>query len=276
MANKTLQPASDEHAGLIKQLVADSVVVFANDFKLRHISEKNNPDGKINMKIHNAFIAGLGQETQYYSSLVRSLDSSMGNMLEKLAISIAKLNYDVYQSVEGPLSPEQTSIIAELLEKYKRHTQKPKVEDYKVLRTKPPIDVVITKRHVSDYYLVDRHTGENILIELKIGGDLDNKKARSEKEAILEQYAILSNTLPNDAVITIYFGTAYNRYGDDKPWTQSRVRQFFADDELLVGKDFWNLIADASDGYAIVMAAYKKQAHIISEALQEIREVYLG
>ena len=35
-----------------------------------------------------------------------------------------------------------------------------------------------TKRHESDYYLLDKETGMHYLIELKIGGDLDNKKAR--------------------------------------------------------------------------------------------------
>ena len=275
MKKQHLKPSSEENKALIKQLVEDDVIAYASSFKQRHISERNNPDGKINMKIHNAFIAGLGEETQYYSALVRSLDSSMGNMLEKLAVSIANLNYDVFKNVEGPLSPEQTSIIAELLEKYKRHTKKPEVEDYSILRQKPPHGSAVTKRHDSDYYLVDRETGDNLLSELKIGGDLDNKKARSEKEAILEQYAILSNTLEDDAVINVYFGTAYNRYGDDKPWTQSRVRQFFADEELLVGRDFWNLIAKSSDGYEIVLSAYKESAHYISEALDEIRSVYL-
>jgi hypothetical protein len=43
--------------------------------------------------------------------------------------------------------------------------------------------------------LKDEETGRHYLIELKIGGDLDNKKVRAEKEALLEQYAILVNTL---------------------------------------------------------------------------------
>lgn len=275
MTKRDLKPASEENKQLIRTLVEEGVIAYASSFKQRHIAERNNPDGKINMKIHNAFIAGLGEETQYYSALVRSLDSSMGNMLEKLAVSVAKLNYDVYKNVEGPLSPEQTGIIATLLEEYKRHIKKPEVKDYAVLRDKPPHGSATTKRHDSDYYLVDRETGENLLIELKIGGDLDNKKARSEKEAILEQYAILSNTLPDDAVITVYFGTAYNRYGDDKPWTQSRVKQFFAEDELLIGRDFWNLVTKSSDGYQVVLDAYKASAHHISDALDEIRAVYL-
>ena len=57
-----------------------------------------------------------------------------------------------------------------------------------------------TKRHESDYYLLDKETGMHYLIELKIGGDLDNKKARSEKEALLEQYCILTNRLGEENV----------------------------------------------------------------------------
>ena len=60
------------------------------------------------MKIHNVFIAALGKDIQYYSALVRSLDSSLGNMLEGMAINIAKLFYEVNKSVEGELYPEQT------------------------------------------------------------------------------------------------------------------------------------------------------------------------
>jgi hypothetical protein len=41
---------------------------------------------------------------------------------------------------------------------------------------------------------------------------LDNKKARSEKEAIFEQYAILSNTIAVDVDIECKFATAYNRF----------------------------------------------------------------
>jgi len=261
---------------VIKGLVEAAVIEYAAKFKLRHISEKDDPNGTLNMKIHNAFIAGLGPETQYYTALVRSLDSSLGNMLEKLAISIAELNYEVKKEVSGPLSSEQTNIIADLLEKYKRNSQKPKISDYQILRTKPPVDSAPIKRHVSDYYLIDRDTKRNILIELKIGGDLDNKKARSEKEAILEQFAILSNTLPTEANIDIFFATAYNRFGDDSPWTQSRVKQFFAEEELVIGRDFWNLVTKDENGYSMVMQAYKQNSHHIKDALAEVRKIYLG
>lgn len=241
----------------IKTLVHTAVESYAQGFQARHEGEVNNPEGTINMKIHNVFIEALGKEIQYYTALVRSLDSSLGNMLETLAINIATLSFEVKRNVEGPLKAEQTGIIAELLEKYKRHEIKPSVKDYQVLRSLAGKDKAPIKRHDSDYYLIDKETNAHYLIELKIGGDLDNKKARSEKEAILEQFAILSNVLPVKTDIKIFFATAYNRYGETKPWRQERVRQFFADDELLIGKDFWNFVCRSKYGYQLVSEGYR-------------------
>lgn len=260
----------------IKTLVHTAIESYAKGFRARHEGEVDNPEGTINMKIHNVFIEALGKEIQYYTALVRSLDSSLGNMLEALAINIAKLSFEVKRNVEGPLKAEQTRIIAELLEKYKRHEIKPSVEDYQVLRSLAEEDEVPIKRHDSDYYLIDKKTNAHYLIELKIGGDLDNKKARSEKEAILEQFAILSNVLPPKTDIKIFFATAYNRYGENKPWRQERVRQFFADDELLIGKDFWNFVCRSKKGYRAVLDAYRESAPIIKQALDSIKKVYLG
>ena len=260
----------------IQSLVRTAVESYATGFQARHEGEVANPEGTLNMKIHNVFIAALGSDIQYYSALVRSLDSSLGNMLEKLAINIAMFSYEVKKEVQGPLGPEQTSKIADLLEKYKRRElTPPSTDDYQSLRVKPTDSKLSVKRHDSDYYLIDKETGENYLIELKIGGDLDNKKSRSEKEALLEQFAILSNTLPKDQKIKIFFATAYNRYGEDKPWRQERVRQFFADEELLIGRDFWNFVCKSDDGYNIVLDAYKENAHLITSALDSIKQTYL-
>lgn len=263
-------------ANEIKPLVFSAVESFAKQFKDRHEREHDDPDGTINMKIHNVFIATLGPEIQYYTALVRSLDSSLGNMLEKLAINIAGIFYDVGNNVQGPLSIEQTRGIAELLEKYKRHEKVPEVKDYQFLRKKPDKQGLKIKRHDSDYYLVDKQTDDRYLIELKIGGDLDNKKARSEKEALLEQFAIASNVISPGKNITIYFATAYNRFGEGKPWNQERVKQFFSKEELLIGKKFWDFICKSDKGYEIVLDAYREKAHLITRALESVRVKYLG
>ena len=259
----------------IRAIVGVAVETFASTFSERHISELNDPYGTINMKIHNIFISVLGDEIQYYTALVRSLDSSLGNMLESMAMKIAELSFEVHNNVEGYLTLSQTQKIAELLENYKRRTKKPSIEDYLFLKSETEIDDKRLKRHDSDYYLIDKKKNTHYLIELKIGGDLDNKKARSEKEAILEQYAILSNTLPQNQNIKCFFATAYNRFGEDKEWKQERVRQFFADKELLIGKDFWNFICNLSNGYDIVIDEYKKKSHLIINSLNLIKQTYL-
>src|SRR5689334_1032104 len=137
----------------IQTLVRTAVETYAAGFQARHEGEYGNPDGAINMKIHNVFIAALGPEIQYYTALVRSLDSSLGNMLERLAINIAQLFYEVKRHVEGALTVEQTRGIAELLERYKRNEKKPERSDYAFLRAPLPADVLGIKRHDSDYYL---------------------------------------------------------------------------------------------------------------------------
>lgn len=261
----------------IRSVVHMAVESYAVGFQARHDGEVDNPNGTLNMKIHNVFIAALGPEIQYYTALVRSLDSSLGNMLEKMAIEIAKFSYEVERRVEGPLSVEQTRGIAELLEKYKRREINPPTRaDYQFLRVKPTDNTLQTKRHESDYCLIDKDNDQYSLIELKIGGDLDNKKSRSEKEALLEQLAILSNSLPENTKINLYFATAYNRFGEGKPWKQERVKQFFPEEELLIGKDFWNFICKMDNGYEIVLSAYKEKAHLIKEALDAIKQTYLG
>lgn len=258
----------------IRAIVKASVKTFASAFSGKHISQIDNEDGIINSKIHNVFIAALGSEIQYYSALCRSLDSSLGNMLETMAITIAEMHYKVTQYVEGDLYEEQTDFIAELLEKYKSNEKKPQITDYRGISTIHNIGERKNKRHISDYYLYDDTTDMHYLIELKIGGDLDNKKARSEKEALLEQYCILSNNVGEDRV-RIFFATAYNRYGEGRPWTQGRVLQFFAKDELLISADFWNLVCKSEDGYSIVLDEYRSCAPMIVDALNDIKDAYL-
>ena len=79
----------------IRAIVKQAIEAYASGFSDRHLRELDDEDGTINMKIHNVFIAALGPDIQYYSALSRSLDSSLGNMLEKMAINIATLNYEV-------------------------------------------------------------------------------------------------------------------------------------------------------------------------------------
>jgi hypothetical protein len=120
---------ADDKAKSIRVAVEAAIRSYASGFEARHVAQKDDPNGVINMKVHNVFIAALGEDIQYYSALVRSLDSSLGDMLEGLAVSIAKLSYTVEREVAGYLSENQTHKIARLLEEYKRRVKRPEVSD---------------------------------------------------------------------------------------------------------------------------------------------------
>ena len=128
--------------------------------------------------------------------------------------------------------------------------------------------------HETDNYFYDEETGCHYLIELKAGGDLDNKKAKSEKIALLNEFFILKNSLQNEETVRIYFATAYNKFGEDIPWRQERVQTFFAEDELLIGKAYWNFVCNDSDGYRILYDQYRLSAEYMKSALERIKNLY--
>ena len=131
---------------------------------------------------------------------------------------------------------------------------------------------------MTDNYFYSAEKNEHYLIELKASGDLDNKKARAEKSALLDEYFLLKNQLKDDknAKIKIFFGTAYNKYGEGKEWKQERVKQFFASEELLIGRDYWNFVCDDENGYNVVFDEYKIASEYIKASLEEIKKLYFG
>lgn len=256
----------------VRQIVDRVVREYAAGLEARHLRERNDPLGTLNSKIHNVFVATLGPQVQFWSAMSRSLDSSFGGMLERLGKEIAELTYSVENQVSGYLTDAQADLIARICEDYRTKRRRPSTTDYEALRglgTRGEAE----ERHFSDYYLIAPN-GVHALIELKAGGDLDNKKAASEKQAILTQYAILVNNLPHDVPVRIYFATAYNKYGEGKPWTQGSVRQVFAPEELLIGRDFWNFVCSSPDGYEWVMTAFDECAPALAGALINIQQAY--
>lgn len=260
----------------IQQIMDSNIKSFAEGFELRYSSEVDDPEGVINRKKNNCFIAELGKEFMFYSAFVRSFDSSFGRILENIGNSIAKLSYDVRGNIESFLLPQQSQHMDYIILEYEKHA-KPKASDYNTFSCMIPADIrSFQKSHVTDYYFYNEEKKEHYLIELKSGGDLDNKKAKTEKLALLQEYFILKNSLINKPgeKIKLFFGTAYNMYGEGAEWKQERVKQFFADEELLIGKDYWNFVCDDEDGFEIIFEQYKQSASYIKEALERIKTLY--
>ncbi len=254
---------------LISQVMQDQISAFAHNFKKAYSIKGTKLKNLIN-KANNPFILALGEEIVIYSTLMRSLDSSLGNCLEKIARTIAEATYHVYERVEGDVPIAVDQQISDLMSAYVSKRRKPHLTDLDEINA---VGQTEHKIHKSDYHLIKKSDErQHFLLELKIGGDLDNKKARSEKQALLEQFAILKHSpqIKQDSIIRLYFATAYNMFGEEITWNQERVMQFFGEDELLIGRKFWNFICDSDEGYKMVIDTYTKYAPLLKKALEDI------
>lgn len=259
----------------IRIIIDTAIKSFADGFELRHNSDVNNPTGTINSKKNNCFISVLGDEFIFYSAFVRSFDSSFGNLLENIGNQIAKFSYQTNKTIHSYILTEQTQHISNLLDKYEDNICKPAKEHYENFFVVQPKDVTsFLTKHKCDNWFYDEKTKTHYLIELKAGGDLDNKKAKSEKLALLKEYFMLKIVIPHDQNIYIYFATAYNKFGEENFWHQANVERFFSKDELLIGKNYWNFVCNDKNGFNIVFDQYKISSLYIKNALKRIRAVY--
>lgn len=260
----------------IQEVVDSCIKSFADGLDLKYTMEVNNPNGVINSKKNNIFVAELGEEFMFYSAFVRSFDSSFGKVLENMGNSIAKLSFEVKGKINSYLLTQQSQYIDYLLNQYSTYHTKPNISDYSNYTCMYPKDITsFIKSHETDNFFYNPEKKEYYIIELKLGGDLDIKKSKIEKNELLQQYFLLKNLLKDtNENIKIYLATAYNKFGEGNEWTQDRVKQFFAPDELLIGKDYWNFVCDSEDGFDIVFEQYKKSSIYIKNILDIIKNMY--
>lgn len=263
----------------IREKVNFRMKEFTQKLEQRYMSELNSPNGVINSKKNNVFINILGDEFIFNSAFCRSFDSSFGNVLEDLANDIAEISFDVIkENISSYLLPQQTQHIDYIMSDYENHSKIPEISDYSNFNSFIPKNLSsYTKSHVTDNHFFNSKTNEHYIIELKAGGDLDNKKAKSEKIELLKEYFILKNELSGkDEDVRIFFATAYNKDGEENEWKQERVKQFFAADELLIGKDYWNFICDDEEGFDIIIDEYKKCSQYILDTINKIKSAYFN
>ena len=261
----------------IQEVVDTSIKSFVDGIDLKYTVEVNDPDGVINSKKNNVFMAELGKEFMFYSAFVRSFDSSFGKVLENIGNSIAKLSYEVRGRIDSYLLPQQSQHIDYLLAEYDKHV-KPTVNDYASFTWVKPSNVEsYMKNHETDNYFYNPEKKEHYIIELKAGGDLDNKKSKAEKTELLQEYFLLKNKIVGtDEEISIFLGTAYNKFGEGNEWKQERVQQYFSEEELLIGYNYWNFVCNDDEGFNIVFDQYKISCQYIKDSLERIKQLYFS
>ncbi len=204
----------------------------------------------IEEKDNNITYLGIDNRIKYYSTILRSYDSSIGNLYEKIMSSLAESRgFISHHSINSCILTNREKGFISSFDTNTKITD----FDYSILDTFNIENKVIT----FDLLLEKEINGKAIynVFEIKTGGDLDNKKAKSEKRALFEKCIYLYKYLENDNNISEfeikpYFATIYNKNlidGTNDDWIQERVREHFDNEELLIGKEFFNFVCDTDD-----------------------------
>lgn len=235
----------------MKKIFEEEYKYFNQNF-ITSYSIEGDKRSNIEEKDNNITYLGLNDKTKYYSSILRSYDSSIGNLYEKIMARLAKLGD--FKNIEQIDSYELDSDEKNAIKNFDTAT---KISDYIFSdleyknysdKKEITIDLLLKKKinNVDIYYI----------FEIKTGGDLDNKKAQSEKKALFEKciylykYLIKKYDKDNSKFkIEAFFSTIYNKNsldGGTNQWIQERVRDNFDKEELLIGKDFFSFVCNNS------------------------------
>jgi len=270
-----LPPMDPEYEKNIRDLVSYKVLTFLRDFETRHLMNLDNPDGPLNAKYKNPFLADLGPEMTFQSSVWPSFESGLGSMQQELARQLAWANFEVYGSVDAYICSDQVDFINYMCERYQKGKDLPTAEEYETLRN--PEGTPQRLKVTSDLILKHRGTGEYTVIELKSSGNLDTKKAYAEKRSLLTQYCVLSNALSDEEPpISMKFATTYNSFGEHHEWKHTRVKKYFRDEDLLIGKDFWNFVIQHPAGHHVFLSEYRKHKETTKGMMQRLKSAYAG
>lgn len=150
------------------------------------------------------------------STLSRSYDSSRGNLWEKILFEISTY--------------------------YNDNTFK-KIKDLKLKSN--------GKEWIVD--LAFERNEKTYLIELKLGGELDNKKAKSEADALAERKdALIENKLCSE--VETYLGIITLSNGENTPmdWAMGRVELGFTRDEVLVERELFDFVSNDTDVFDFI------------------------
>lgn len=194
----------------------------------------------IDNKMNSWVTNGEDIEFLLFSTLSRSYDSSMGNLWEKILIVISKhFNDKTYGKIKG-----------------------------------------LKLRSNGKDWIVDlafERDGITYLIELKLGGELDNKKAKSESEALKERKEVLlESKLANN--VETYLGIITLSKGEKTPedWDMGRVALGFDRSEVLVERELFDFVSNDTDVFDFIKDEI--QPFVMNEwkvVKEKIKSVYL-
>lgn len=242
---------------------------------------------------NNFIMNNLNETFKIYSSLARSFDSTLGNTFQIIAQKIAQymytgkyknleydVNYKVFKSFcnlhkeniifqfspnkyiqKGEIYSNQCDYSIIPYQKSKFHY----LTDISYLFSYSISTEVICPKKGAD--LIIKLNDRYYILEIKLGGNLDNKKLESEYNA-LKKYQEEHYPYNN---VSLCLGTVYAEE-EVKIKLSSHFKSNFSEPNhyLLLEEDFWNFICgNHEDGYSVIKEIYLKNINKINTFLEK-------
>lgn len=273
-----LSPMTEKRKKEVTAMMSRHFEDFMKQYVNTILRKKGTKNDIVQKKRNNRILVSFmpNEAGIVYSALSRSFESALGKALETFGQECASLSYDVSagNTIIAPLTSEQATLADTLAQEYYDKKKVPSRSDYEGTKIARPKQGTNQRKHETDNRWYDSDTKTHVIVELKAGGDLDNKKARIEKAELLREYFMQQNIAGDGESTRIFFATAYNKDGDDSEWAQGSVQRMFADDELLIGRDYWNLVCNASNGYDVIMENFAGDVGVICR--REFQRVFVA
>lgn len=250
----------------VEDVASEFMKLFLEEFEKKSLSKNKIKDfmGKENNPYYHK---GLGPIINS-SSLVRSLDSSLGNQVAILAeviiekfgkvkpltqtLHTEKEDKEVYQ-ITGKLTTAVLNHIHQVCSGKVINLD----EDLFEKLAKDETQGFETKTHFSDTILKDEDNKEIIVMECKLGGNLDVKNKKANAEALLVQKALLINTYP-DYKVSHYLATQYNQDELDGTNLKNQTVSLFGSKNCLIGRQYWELLVRGTTHHPTIWSDLKK------------------
>jgi hypothetical protein len=125
--------------------------------------------------------------------------------------------------------------------------------------------------------LAFERNGKIYLIEIKLGGELDNKKAKSEADALKERKEVLvDNKISSD--VETYLGIITLSKGEPSPndWVMGRVELGFTRNEVLVERELFDFVSNDTEIFDFIKNEIQPYAmHEWKLVKETIKKTYL-
>jgi len=183
-------------------------------------------------------------------AVFRPMKISMGSVMEDVAKRIAEASHPQAipnHELVNYLNPATSEFIASRVDELRNRRANPDpahdIAEILQRQNSRAADAQETSHRV-DLFVIDA-SGISHYIEIKGGAQHDRGKAAGMKSEALQTLALANSP---DARYKV--GASYNAYGENEEFRWSNMLRFFVlNNDLLVGREFWNFIGANSNTY---------------------------